>query len=59
MRSGLLAHYVEAGFPHLKQMAKLPEGLLPDFAAVARRLGDEGMLKLAEPIMQVSFSVGF
>lgn len=50
MRDGLLTEYIEAGFPHLRQVAGLPEQLLPDFAAVARQLGDEGMLKLAEPL---------
>jgi len=48
MREGVLTAYMEAGLPHLKQMAKLPDGLLPDFAAVARQLGDEGMLKVSE-----------
>jgi len=50
MRNGLLTVYMEAGFPYLKQIAKFPDGLMPDFAAVARQLGDEGMLKLAEPL---------
>lgn len=50
MRDAVLTQYMEVGFQHLKQVAKLPEGLLPDFAAVARQLGDEGMLKLAEPL---------
>ena len=49
MRSGLLTRYIEACFPHLKQVAGLPEGLLPDLAAVTDQLGDEGVLKLAEP----------
>lgn len=50
MRDGLLTEYIEAGFPHLKQMARLPEGLLPDFAVVVRTLGDETMLEIAEPL---------
>ena len=50
MRDGLLTQYTEAGFTHLKQMAKMPQGLMPDFAEVARQLGDEGILKLAEPL---------
>lgn len=50
MTDAVLTQYMEAGFPHLKQGAGLPEGLLPDFALVARQLGDEGMLKLAEPL---------
>ncbi|MBI4286186.1 MAG: hypothetical protein HY670_09900 [Chloroflexi bacterium] len=50
MKSGLLAQYVEVGFPHLREVSGLPDGLLPDFAAVTRQLGDEGMLRLAEPL---------
>ena len=50
MRDELLTQYVEAGFAHLRQMAKLPQGLMSDFAEVARQLGDEGMLKLTEPL---------
>jgi len=50
MSNGLLTAYMEAGFPYLKQMANLPEGLIPDFAAVARQLGDGGMLEIAEPL---------
>ena len=49
MSKDLLTRYVESGFPHLKQVAGLPDGLLPDFAAVVRQLGDEGMLKLVAP----------
>jgi len=45
-----LTEYIQAGFTHLRQVSGLPEGLLPDFAAVARQLGDEGLLKLAEPL---------
>jgi hypothetical protein len=41
---------MEAGFPHLKQMARLPEALMPDFAKVARQLGDETMLEIVEPL---------
>jgi hypothetical protein len=50
MRDGLLTEYIRAGIPYLKQVSGLPEGLLPDFAAVARQLGDKTMLKLAEPL---------
>ncbi len=50
MRDGLLTRYMELGFPHLRQVSGLPEGLLPDFADVARNLGDEAMLELAEPL---------
>ena len=50
MREELLTRYMEVGFPHLRQVSGLPEGLLPDFAVVARQLGDEGMLELAEPL---------
>jgi len=41
---------MEAGFPHLRQMAGLPDGILPDFGAVVRQLGDEEMLRLGEPL---------
>jgi len=47
MSNGLLTAYMEAGFPYFKQVANLPDGLMPDFVAVARQLGDEGMLKVA------------
>lgn len=50
MKDRLLTRYMETGFPHLRQASGLPEGLLPDFATVARELGDETMLKLAEPL---------
>jgi hypothetical protein len=50
MREGLLTQYIEAGFPYLKQMARLPEGLAPDFTKVARTLGDEIMLEISEPL---------
>ncbi len=50
MRDELLTQYMEAGFPHLRQVSGLPEGLFPDFAEVVRTLGDETMLKLAEPL---------
>ena len=50
MSNGLLTAYMEAGFPYFKQVANLPDGLMPDFVAVARQLGDEGMLKVAEPL---------
>jgi hypothetical protein len=50
MRDRPLTRYLEAGFLHFRQVARLPEELLPDATAVARQLGDEGMLKLAEPL---------
>jgi hypothetical protein len=50
MRDGLLTRYIEAGFPHLKKVSGLPYGLLPDFGKVANTLGDEAMLKVAEPL---------
>jgi len=50
MRDGLLTQYMEAGFVHLKQMAKLPQGLMPDFAEVAHQLGDETILEMVEPL---------
>jgi len=50
MSDGLLTRYIEAGFPHLRQMSRLPEWLVADVTKVARQLGDEGMLKLAEPL---------
>ena len=50
MKDGLLTQYIEAGYPHFRQVAGLPEGLLPDVAAVARQLGDERALTLAEPL---------
>lgn len=50
MSDGLLTRYLEAGFPHFRQMSGLPEWLVPDVSKVARKLGDEGMLKLAEPL---------
>lgn len=49
MREELLTEYLQAGFSHLKEMAGLPEGLLPDFGAAVRQLGDEEILKLGEP----------
>lgn len=50
MSKDLLTRCMEAGFPHLKQMTGLPEGLLPDFGAIVRQLGDEEMVKLADPL---------
>ncbi|MBT9142502.1 MAG: hypothetical protein DDT29_00896 [Dehalococcoidia bacterium] len=50
MRNGLLTAYMEAGIPHLRHASRLPEGLLPDFTNVARTLGDEAMLEIAEPL---------
>jgi len=50
MKDGLLTQYIEAGFPHFRQVVGLPEGLLPDVAAVARQLGDERALTLADPL---------
>lgn len=49
MREELLTAYLQAGFSHLKEMAGLPEGLLPDFGAAVRQVGDEEILKLGEP----------
>jgi len=49
MKDGLLTQYIEAGLPHLRQVAGLPEGLVPDFVAVVRQLGEDKILKLAEP----------
>ena len=50
MREGLLTGYIRAGIPYLKQVSGLPEGLVPDLATVTGQLGDEGVLKLAEPL---------
>lgn len=50
MTEGLLTRYVEAGLPHLRKIAGLPEWLAPDAGKVIRELGDEGLLKLAEPL---------
>jgi len=50
MNDGLLTQYIEAGYPHFRQVAGLPEGLLPDVATVARLLGDERVLTLAETL---------
>ncbi|MFW6112661.1 MAG: hypothetical protein ACOC6S_03720 [Chloroflexota bacterium] len=50
MTDQLLARYLELGFPHVRAVAKLPEELIPDFANVARTLGDEAMLGIAEPL---------
>lgn len=50
MREGLLTQYIRAGFPYLKQVSGLPEGLVPDLAEVARTLGDETILEVAEPL---------
>ncbi|MDP2953153.1 MAG: hypothetical protein Q8O76_07550 [Chloroflexota bacterium] len=52
MSEGLLTRYMEAGFPHLRQISGLPEWLAPDVPEVARTLGDDGMLKLAEPLVE-------
>jgi hypothetical protein len=41
---------MEAGFPYFRQVSGLPNGLVPDFAKVAKTLGDEAMLKVAEPL---------
>ena len=49
-KDGLLTQYVEAGFPYLRQVVGLPDGLLPDFVVVVRQLSDEGMFKLVEPL---------
>jgi hypothetical protein len=50
MNDELLTRYMETGFPHFRQVSGLPEELLPDFAVVARELGDDTMVKLAEPL---------
>ncbi len=50
MSSGRLTQYMEAGFPYLKHMTNLPDGLLPDFAKGVCQLGDEGVLRLAETL---------
>lgn len=50
MTEGLLTKYVEAGLPHLRKIAGLPEWLAPDVGKVAHELGDEGLLKLADPL---------
>jgi len=50
MKDGLLAQYMEIGFPHLRQVSGLPEWLVPDVADVAHELGDQAMFKLAESL---------
>lgn len=50
MKDGLLAQYMEVGFPHLRQVSGLPGWLVPDVTEVARELGDQAMLKLAKPL---------
>jgi hypothetical protein len=50
MREGLLTRYIEFGFPRLRRIAGLPDGLMPDFGNVARQLGDEAMLEIAAPL---------
>ena len=50
MNQNLLARYIEVGFPHLWELSKLPECLVPDVADVAHELGDQAMLELAEPL---------
>jgi hypothetical protein len=50
MKEGPLTRYMEAGFPHLKRMSRLPGWLVPDVTEVARELGDQAMLKLAKPL---------
>jgi hypothetical protein len=50
MREELLTQYMEAGLPHFRQLSGLPEWLVPDVAEVARTLGDETMLEIAEPL---------
>lgn len=50
MREELLTRYMEVGFPHLKEVAKLPEQLIPDFSDVARTLGDDRTLGIGEPL---------
>lgn len=50
MSEGLLTRYIEAGFPHFRQITGLPEWLVPDVVELAREMGDEGMLELATPL---------
>jgi|GEM_PF-3586743 len=50
MKDERLTRYVEVGLPHLRQVSRLPEYLVPDVADVAHELGDQAMLKLAEPL---------
>ena len=50
MRDGLLTHYIEVGFPHLREVSGLPEWLLPDMAEVASKLGDQAILEIAESL---------
>ncbi len=50
MKNERLAQYVEDGFPHLRQISKLPEWLAPGVPAVSSQLGDEAILGLAEPL---------
>ena len=50
MREGLLTQYIETGFPHLKQIAGLPEWLMPGVVEFVREMGDEGILELATPL---------
>lgn len=50
MRDGLLTRYMEAGFPHLRQVSGLPRWLVPDMTDAAHELGDQSMLELAEPL---------
>jgi len=50
MRDRLLTHYMEVGFPHLRQVSGLPEWLLPDMAKVASKLGDQAILEIAESL---------
>lgn len=50
MTEGLLTKYVETGLPHLRKMAGLPEWLAPDAGKVIHELGDEGILRLSDPL---------
>jgi len=50
MKNRRLTRYMEVGLPHLRQVSRLPEYLVPDVADVAHELGDQAMLKLAEPL---------
>ncbi len=45
-----MKQHIEPGYPYLRQVSGLPEGLLPDWATAACQLGDEGVLKIAEPL---------
>jgi hypothetical protein len=50
MSEGLLARYMEVGFPHLREVSGLPEWLVPDVVESAHPLGDQAMLELVKPL---------